>query len=203
MRRALVSHGFLITHGLFSLYHRLFSQVAHRNTQLTQSLLSPLARYLTTVFTFLVSALMHVLACPRIELEMVKPQLWVHLGTAAAIVLEDILIASYAFLQMKWSEITSNSDSKEKLTRLAKEGTEALSTGHHLGTAPRSRRPGMASSPIQSLGDHAKKQRQEVSRVGGTTSKTPSLAWRVVGYTWVGAFWTVSISNLMYAIYNS
>lgn len=203
MRRALASHGFLMTYCLFSLCHRLFSQAAHKDTRLKQSLQSPLARYLTTAFTFLVSAIMHILTCPGIELEMIVPQLWVHLGTAAAIVLEDTLIATYKSLRT-WSATPAKAKGKPKES--VEENTEAFSTGHHSSTAARSRRSNMATaqSPSPSLEDMPKQKGHEIKHIESATDENrPPLAWRAVGYVWVGCFWTWSISDLMCAIYSS
>jgi N-methylhydantoinase A/oxoprolinase/acetone carboxylase beta subunit len=196
MRRALVSHGALLTYFILKVYQKVSSCFSPSSqSDFAKLSRSALARYLTTIFTFLASAVMHVLACARIERCMIVPQLWLHLGTAAAVVVEDVSMGVYQKIK---TSMTKDLNKRHKIIRrLAAERAEATSAQR---------------SPSVEVRDRARKsskKEQESDTVSVSSNQKeqfktqqPSMYWRAVGFIWVGAFWTWAASNLMYSIYS-
>ena len=185
MRRALTAHASLLT------YYVVWAVTLSR----PKSLRFPAARYLTTIFTFLASAAMHVATCPGLELHMIRPELWLHLGTAVAIVLEDLVMKSY---QQTWRWMNRGSLKLKQATQYTEAiETSACATGSTKNkTAVSRRRKGARSDAIS--------EKSPVEIVDDLKAFTPPPAlWRGFGYIWVTAFWTWSISGLMFSLYNS
>jgi hypothetical protein len=203
MRRPLVEHGSILTCGLFRLYYSITSLISKSSTRisLSRSLRSPLARYLTTFFSFLVSAIMHVLTCPHMEICMIIPELWIHLGTAGAVLLEDCAIASYGYIYKVIMRCLNGSQEKIRRLGLATEDAVEVASGRNNRTVKIRRRVRAKSRSAPAMESRPQKEDNAVLGVGNK-STLPALHWRALGYFWVGAFWTWSISNLMYSLYN-
>ena len=54
---------------------------------------------MTTILSFLASAVMHIFTCPGLELHMTVPELWLHLGTAVAVTGEDAFMSAFKLVQ--------------------------------------------------------------------------------------------------------
>ena len=162
MRKAFTSHAVFIVTRILRL---------PKNGQVT--------RYLIIVFTFLISALLHILASPGIERCCAWPQLRYYLSTIAAIFIEDAVITVYKrFTKSRALTSRVTTDSKPQ-------GLDAPKT------------PIVANSRVPAANTSRALKRQS------TTNNEPSYLWRLVGYTWVISFHVWAGSKLMYGVYVS
>ena len=139
-------------------------------------------RYLIIFFTFLISALLHILASPGIEKCCAWPQLRYYLSTIGAIFLEDAAITVYKRFITARGESSSSAVTHSK-TR----GLDAPKT------------------PIVANNDQAPEANMSrvLRRQNPTNNNEPSYLWRLVGYTWVISFHVWAGSKLVYGVYVS
>ena len=224
MRRGLVSHASFLTKHILILSHKIqgLFRTSSAMSSRPPSPKSSTARYLTTVLTFLVSALMHILTCQGLEFCMILPQLRLHLGTAAAVVAEDFIIASYrpAKQRLRATLIRGNRSMKQLVSTNEADDVLAVVLGrrtprHYTASEELRRRTG--SDVLLSLSSVQRFQKQEwlltekresmspdwqPKPTARVAQDDPSLHWRVLGHIWVAMFWTWSVSGLMYSIYS-
>ena len=162
MRKAFTSHAVFIVTRILRL---------PRNGQIT--------RYLVIFFTFLISALLHILAGPGIERCSAWPQLRYYLSTIGAIFLEDAAITVY----------------KRFMT--------ARALGSLIITDSRSRGTDSATTSIVSNSGIPEANTSRALKRQSSTDNEPSYLWKLVGYTWVMSFHVWTGSKLVYGVYVS
>ena len=148
---------------------------------------SQLSRYLITVITFTLLAIMHLLTCPGMEICMIPAQLAIHVGTAVAIILEDGAIGSYRIVKrvaVHGKDATKDSDANGHVQSSAVEKNSTTAN-----TKRRRHANAMAERLVVE------------PQLSQDPSARPSLPLRMLGFTWVATFWTWSVSNLMYDLY--
>ena len=215
MRRALVSHAVLLTHMTLSLYYVVGSYTwrVPNCKDFLRLLRSPLARWLTTMYTFFASAVMHIFTCPGYEMCMLLPHIQLYIGTAIAISVEDFVMHVYSWatgLKIRdssddsWNRVedrthfeNSKKDNYQELTRVIEDSKLPATALETVGVRKRRLRSWRSESEYRQI-DKIKGNAPEKS---AATSKRPHLRWRVLGYAWVGVFQIWAVSNFVFSFY--
>ena len=155
MRKAFTSHAVLLVNRVLRL---------PRKSQVT--------RYLIIITTFMLSALLHILANPGYEQCTAYPQVRFYLSIICAIVLEDFVIATY----QSWTD-----SSAEPPPQAAVHGKE-FSDSERSPRIPNGKKIFTAQNAFPN-------------------GAGPSFLWKVVGFAWVLCFQGWATSKLMYGIY--
>ncbi|MCJ1388664.1 hypothetical protein MMC18_001513 [Xylographa bjoerkii] len=155
MRKAFTSHAILLVNGLLRL---------PRKSQVT--------RYLIIVATFMMSALLHILANPGAEQCSAYPQARYYLSVICAIALEDLVISTY----QSWTG--SSAEPPPQTATYVKEVSDSekspgIPNGKKVFTAQNTFNSGAA----------------------------PGKLWKLVGFAWVLLFEGWATSKLMYGLY--
>ena len=148
---------------------------------------SPASRYCITALVFAQSAVMHVLTCPGRELCVIPAQIAIHMGTAGAIALEDGVISLYR-------KVNATSET----TAMLEEGSEigyAKSIQVELISKANETRKRRLAKPDD-------KRQTPILKTVKIAQPIPAWPLRLLGFSWVAAFWTWSVSNLIYSLYS-
>ncbi|MCJ1475989.1 hypothetical protein MMC13_004653 [Lambiella insularis] len=137
----------------------------------------PFTRYVIIITTFMLSALLHILADPGVERCTAYPQVRFYLSIIGAIVLEDFSIWTY-----------------RSVMRPARTNAPGVSkTG---GTVSKPQESHVAAD------DKKKVFYAKNSNAVTQDQEAPHFLWKLVGFVWVLLFETWAVSKLMYATYS-
>ena len=192
MRSALTSHAALLTYFLICVKHKTLKNLGF-SSNLTQLLRSPFARYLTTILSFLASAVMHIFTCPGLELHMTVPELWLHLGTTFAVVAEDAFMSVFKLIRSR-----DRQDRHRSQVRLPSSPSKALA----ITTARMANDHSMAHHRKKPSKSEKVDKKTTTNKPNASVRAAPNLIYRGFGYVWVTCFFTWAMSNLMFALYN-
>ena len=155
MRKAFTSHAILLVNDILRLPRK-----------------GRLTRYLIIITTFMLSALLHILASPGAERCSAYPQARYYTSIICAIALEDSVISTYQSLT------GSSAEPPPQTAIYAKEPSDSEKS------------PGIPNGRKVFNAQNAFSDR-----------RTPSFLWKLVGYSWVMLFEGWATSKLMYGLY--